>query len=129
MHKDNNENYGLTWNELGDVWYKSIHMRLSATSGYKDVRRCVVWAAQEVFADLDFETSSKKLAVIKAAFKEVGIEGQEENYGTIYGTVTEMSRDRKIPVDVVQVTAYEKRLVGGEIVPKSLFSIFEVVYA
>ena len=106
MHKDYISK-GLTWNELGQVWYKSIHMGLLATSDFQDVRRCVVWAAQEM------EMSSEKLAIIKAAFDEVEIKEQKEKFGSVHGKVQEMASGNKA-IEGAKVTAFETRLSNGK---------------
>lgn len=101
MHKGNIPQYSLTWDDLAKVWYKSLRMGLSATSNFHDVRRCVIWAAMEIgFSD-------EKLAVIKEAFDEVGIQPQKEYFRTIYGTVT--SGDSPV-LENVRVTVSEKRV-------------------
>ena len=109
MHEKTTKN-GLTWDELGQVWYKSLRMGLQADASWKDVRRCVVWAAQKL------KYSDKQLAIIKAAFDEVGIKEQKENFGLIYGTVKEKPKkdvENAEPLKNVQVTAFELRLKNG----------------
>ena len=109
MHENNlGKGIGLNWNELGDVWYKSMSMGLNCAS-FSSVRRCVVWAAQK----MDFMTD-EKLAAIKAAFDEVGIKAQKANFATIHGTVT--SGDNAT-LKGVKVTVSEKRLSSDRIVP------------
>ncbi len=108
MHKDNNPANGLTWDELGKVWYESMHMGLDATSNFYDVRRCVIWAAMKI------NLSAEKLAAIKAAFDKVGIEAQDANFGTIYGTVRDKTDPNKV-LEGVSVTASEKKLRNGKI--------------
>ena len=66
MHVSNDVN-GLTWDELGQVWYRSMRKGISATSDFMNVRRCVVLAAQEM------NFSQKKLETIKRAFEKVGL--------------------------------------------------------
>ena len=106
MHKESGKANGLTWDKLEKVWYKSMHMGLSAKSKFEDVRRCVVWAAMK----LGFFDS--EIAIIKAAFDEVGIKAQEANFGTIYGTVTEISPDKKY-IKGVKVSVSEKSFDHG----------------
>ena len=67
------QRYGLSWERLGKVWYKSMSMGLPITSNFQDVRRCVVWAAQKL------NVSDNEMTIIEAAFDEVGIEAQKEN--------------------------------------------------
>ena len=118
------KNNGLTWDELADVWFESMVMGLYPDSKFNDVRRCVVWAAQKL------EYSDEQLAIIKAAFDEVGIKPQKENYGTIKGTITE-SPDQK-PLENVEILTFEKRLKNGTFVDKivkkttAVTSLYEV---
>ncbi|MBQ7193647.1 MAG: leucine-rich repeat domain-containing protein, partial [Synergistaceae bacterium] len=87
MHEDNPAaQNGLTWDELGKVWYNSMFKGLwssmwdsdthSSEGGlfshvtYDDVRRCVVNAAKELVANGELEQS--KIAAIEQAFNTIG---------------------------------------------------------
>ena len=58
---------GLTWNELAQLWYKSMRMGYSCISTFGTVRTCVVRAARKL------GMSQSKIDVIEQAFEEVGI--------------------------------------------------------
>ena len=92
MHVSNDVN-GLTWKQLGDVWYKSMHKGLDSTSKFEDVQRCVMAAAREL------GLSSQKRFVMESAFSQLG-------YGSksmLTGTVTDY--DTKSPILDVIVNA------------------------
>lgn len=78
MHQDNTPN-GLTWNELAQLWYKSMRTGYSAVSSFRTVRTCVLRAARKL------GMPRSKISVIEQAFEEVGI--TVEN-GTLKGTVS-----------------------------------------
>ena len=67
MHQDGAARNGLTWYELGRVWYKSFTLGLDATSDFHTVRRNVLRAAKQ------YGLSARKLQTIKTAFDKVGI--------------------------------------------------------
>lgn len=71
--------YDLTWNELAQLWYKSMRMGYSATSTFKTVRTCVMRAARKL------NMPEEKIDAIKQAFEDVGI-GAEKC--TLQGTVS-----------------------------------------
>lgn len=92
MHISNDVN-GLTWKELGDVWYKSMHKGLNATSKFEDVCRCVLWAASEL------SLPYSKIAIIDSAFSQLG-------YGSnasLTGKVTDY--DTHLPIPGVLIRA------------------------
>ena len=67
MHRDSAGSNGLTWDELGRAWYKSISMGLDATSNFQTVRRNVLRAAKQM------GLNEWKLQTIRSAFDRVGI--------------------------------------------------------
>ena len=67
MHQDYAGSNGLTWYELGRVWYKSMSMGLDATSDFHTVRRNVLRAAKQI------GLNTWKLQKIKDAFNRVGV--------------------------------------------------------
>ena len=92
---------GLTWEELGKVWYKSMRMGLSMPN-FGSVRRCVVNAAKKL------KFSKNKIAVIEAAFDEVGI-----RKGTLSGRVIDASSKeilQGVRVTVRQEKANDEKL-------------------
>ena len=105
MHESNTNN-GLTWEELGNIWYKSIHMGLSSSSTFQDVRRCVIWAAKKIHLDYS------KIDVIKKAFDDVEI---RETKGVLRGTVTDYDTGEFL--SDVKVTVYEDAYSKGSVVP------------
>ena len=90
MHISNDVK-GLTWKELGDVWYKSMHKGLNATSKFEDVQRCVMTAAKEL------HLSSEKIFVIESAFSQLGY----DSTATLTGTITDY--DTKSPITAVRI--------------------------
>ncbi len=78
MHKN-----GLTWDELGKVWYRSMFTGLySIFSDFHTVRRAVLEAARQM------NWSAEKMNIIAAAFDEEKIYATK---GTLSGTVTNAS--------------------------------------
>ena len=59
--------FGMSWEDLAKVWYKSMRMGYSASSNYHTVRRCVLRAAKKL------QMSNENVEIIKKAFDEVGI--------------------------------------------------------
>ena len=97
MHEDKaGKGVGLTWDELGQVWYKSIHTGLNSESTFQDVRRCVIWAAKKL------HISEKKLEIVRNAFEEVGI---TETKGTLNGAVSDY--DSREFISGANVTVFE----------------------
>ena len=112
MHEDYaGKNVGLTWDEIGKVWYKSISMGFNAESTFEDVRRCVLWAAQKQ------SLSDSKIAAIKAAFDEVGITAATK--GSLRGTVTEYGTEDSF-LSGVKVTVFDTAVSGGSVLPSIL---------
>ena len=72
------KNSGLTWYQLGRVWYKSMSMGLDDTSDFHTVRRNVIRAARQC------GLGNHKILAIKKAFDAIGI---YEARGTLRGTV------------------------------------------
>ena len=88
---------GLSWQVLGQVWYKSLRMGLGITSNFTDVRRCVVNAARKM------NLEQGQLNIIKNAFDIVGIKGAS---GTISGKVTDHNTSSPVSgalVNTVQI--------------------------
>ena len=67
MHQDFAGSKGLTWYELGRVWYKSMSMGLDSTSDFHTVRRNVLRAAKQM------GLNAWKLQKIKDAFNRIGV--------------------------------------------------------
>ena len=82
MHQDHNPENGLTWNELAQLWYKSMRMGYNATSTFKTVRKCVMRAARKL------NMPEGKIDAIQQAFEDVGL-GAEKC--TLQGTVSKYS--------------------------------------
>ncbi len=70
MHQDGAESDGLTWAELGRVWYKSFTMGYDATSNFHTVRRNILRSAQQC------RLSDAKIRTIKKAFNKIGVYGR-----------------------------------------------------
>ena len=71
---------GMSWEDLGILWYKSMRMGYDATSNYSTVRRNVLRAARKL------GMSDENKERIKQAFHMVGI---EELTGTIKGLIVD----------------------------------------
>ncbi len=109
MHRDYDPVNGLTWDELAKVWYKSMHMGLSASSKFEDVRRCVLWAAQKT------GLPANKITVIKSAFDKAGIK-DSPLYGTLLGNVKDY--DTGANLQGVIVAVLDRRIVKGAYVDR-----------
>lgn len=109
MHQDSNPVNGLTWDELGKVWYKSMYMGLSASSKFEDVRRCVLWSAQEI------NLPANKIATIKSAFDKVGITASTQK-ATLKGTVTDYDTSNNL--SSVDVAVFDGRISGDAVIGK-----------
>ena len=85
MHNDGAEkidrsSYGLSWDELGNVWYKSIN-GLNETSNFHTVRDNVIVAARK------YNLSMQKIITIRKAFDAVGITDSKET--VLKGKITD----------------------------------------
>ena len=109
MHRDYDPVNGLTWNELAKVWYKSMHMGLSASSKFEDVRRCVLWAAQKT------GLPANKITAIKSAFDKAGIK-DSPLYGTLRGNVKDYDTGGNL--QGVNVAVFDRRIVRGAYIDK-----------
>lgn len=96
MHQDHNPANGLTWNELAQLWYKSMRMGYNATSTFKTVRKCVMRAARKL------NMPEEKIDAIKQAFEDVGL-GAEKC--TLQGTVSKYSGGA---LSSIRVSAYKQ---------------------
>ena len=87
MHESSGVENGLTWDELGQLWYKSIRKELAETSSFEDVRRCVKWAANEL------SLSEQKRNVINNAFEQTEIYAKQ---ATLTGFVADYETEKNI---------------------------------
>lgn len=94
MHQDGAESDGLTWGELGRVWYKSFSMGYDATSDFHTVRRNILRSAQHI------GLSDAKIRTIKKAFDKIGVYGRR---GTIKGRVTDYMNGGTLSVGTASV--------------------------
>ncbi|MBQ9433855.1 MAG: carboxypeptidase regulatory-like domain-containing protein [Synergistaceae bacterium] len=94
MHQDGAESDGLTWVELGRVWYKSFTMGYDATSDFHTVRRNILRSAQQL------RLSDAKIRTIKKAFDKIGVYGRR---GTIKGRVTDYMNGGTLSVGTASV--------------------------
>ncbi|MBQ7544751.1 MAG: M4 family metallopeptidase [Synergistaceae bacterium] len=94
MHQDYVGSRGLTWEELGDLWYKSMSMGLDATSDFHTVRRNVLRAAKQ------YGFTASEQQIIKDAFDKVGVTVPQ---GTLRARAVDGSTYTVIPGAVVQL--------------------------
>ena len=92
---------GLTWDKLGKLWYKSMHMGM-AMPNFGSVRRCVVNAAKKL------HMLPREIGIIEDAFTSVGI-----GVGRLSGVVTEYPEQSKT-LEGVTVTLLQEISGGGE---------------
>ncbi|MBR1438905.1 MAG: M4 family metallopeptidase, partial [Synergistaceae bacterium] len=126
MHEDNPAaQNGLTWDELGKVWYNAMYQGLwskhEVSYGrqfrqildmvtYDDVRRCVLNAAKELAAN--GELSANKISAIEEAFNTIGsnISGtytvSSSSSANLKGKVTDASTGQ--PLSGYKVSVYSK---------------------
>ena len=86
---------GLTWEELGQVWYQSMSLgNYGATTEWLDVRRAVLNGARKT------RLPAAKINVIKNAFDSVGITEPSGN-GNLSGIVSDF--ETKNPIENAEI--------------------------
>jgi hypothetical protein len=93
--------YGLTWDTLEKLWYKSIYMGYDTQSDYFTVRKNVLKAANKI------GLTNKQITIIKKAFDEEEIYGDQ---GTMTGTITDKNGN---PISNATVTFTKDDVVIG----------------
>ncbi len=107
MHQDSGAANGLSWQTLGQVWYRSMYLgNYGATTDWQDVRSAVVIAAKKMHLE------DAQINCIKNAFTQVGIEGAS---GRLTGKIT--AYETSSPVVSATVRAVKQNVFNMTNVP------------
>ena len=102
MHQDGlSKQYGLTWDELAQVWYQSLQPNAyTPTSTFLDVRKNVMRATRAL------NLPDNKVKNIEKAFREVGIYDDTPKLCLVSGLITDF--ETKLPISRATVSVMKE---------------------